>query len=462
MTASRNTNEQVQHVLVTTLVLNIIVAVSKIMLGWLTGALAIAADGVHSLTDGAGNVAGLVGNYYAGRPADENHPYGHKRFESLAALLIGALLLLTAWEMGQGVLDRLSANIPPQITSLTIGVLVVTLVINIAVATYQTRAGKRLKSQILLADAKNTQADVFVTLAVIISSVTVALTGWVWVDLVAALVVVVLIGRAAWEILQQTGLVLVDTAPYEADELNKMVMDVPADIVRARSRGTRDAPHIDIDVRVPPEMTTDQTHSIAYAIRQQVAAQVGEVQEVEVHFVPHHPYGRDAVLTARAYADARGLSTHEVQLLHDERGCVLEMHVEVSPELTLAEAHTLVSDLEADIVGALDHVDNVVTHIEPQHTTPEIENTAVRIREAQHLETKAHHLLVSTYPDADWHDLTVRPLPHGYALSLHTTLAPCMTVDAAHTVAENAETLLRSHIEPLQRVIIHTEPFDHD
>ncbi|MEO1645879.1 MAG: cation diffusion facilitator family transporter, partial [Chloroflexota bacterium] len=257
MTATQNTNEQVQQVLLTTLVLNIIVAISKIMLGWLTGALAITADGVHSLTDGAGNIAGLVGNYYAGRPADENHPYGHKRFESLAALLIGALLLLTAWEMGQGVLDRLSANIPPQITALTIGVLVVTLVINIAVATYQVRAGKRLKSQILLADAKNTQADVFVTLAVIISSMTVVLTGWVWVDLVAALVVVVLIGRAAWEILQQTGLVLVDTAPYEADELNKMVMDVPADIIRARSRGTRDAPHIDIDVRGHLRRNTD-------------------------------------------------------------------------------------------------------------------------------------------------------------------------------------------------------------
>src|SRR5215510_10967753 len=89
----------VQRVLLLTLVLNLTVAFGKILLGLVTGALAITADGFHSITDSAGNLAGLVALRVAAKPADQNHPYGHHRFESLAALLIGALLLLTAWEI---------------------------------------------------------------------------------------------------------------------------------------------------------------------------------------------------------------------------------------------------------------------------------------------------------------------------------------------------------------------------
>ena len=461
MSIPANPAKDVQRVLWTTLGLNIAVAIGKIILGLMTGALAITADGFHSLTDGAGNIAGLIGNYYAGRPADENHPYGHQRFETLAALLIGALLLLTAWEMVQGVIERLQDAIPPQISPPVFIVLIVTLLINIMVSSYQIQEGKRLKSAILLADAQNTRADVFVTLAVIISTAIVALTGWLWVDILAACVVVLLIGKAAWGILKQTGLVLVDTAPYEADELQAMLPDIEADVIRARSRGTRDSAHIDIDVRVPPEMTTDQTNSIAYAIRKQLENQVEGLEEVEVHFVPHHPQGRDAVLTARAYADARGLSTHEVQISQDSRACILEMHVEVPAGQTLAEAHEVVSALEADVASALPEIDRVVTHIEPRA----IEALPVddsRVRLVQSIEERAICLLGERYPDAGWHDILARCLPHGFALSIHATLSPEMSVESAHSFAESAEVLLRSRLPELQRVTIHTEPYDHE
>lgn len=284
MAISQNARQEVQSVLSITLALNIAVAIAKIILGLLTGALAITADGFHSLTDGAGNVAGLIGNYYAGRPADENHPYGHGRFETLAALLIGALLLLTAWELAQNIFERLQQALPPQTPPLVFIILIATLVINIFVSSYQIHAGKRLNSDILLADAQNTRADVFVTLAVIISTAIVAITGWVWVDIAAGLLVVVLIGKAAWGILKQTGEVLVDTAPYEADELHNMISEIDVDIVRARSRGTRYSAHIDIDVRVAPETTIIHTNLIADAIRQQLENELQGLEEVEVHF----------------------------------------------------------------------------------------------------------------------------------------------------------------------------------
>ncbi|MDQ7027350.1 MAG: cation diffusion facilitator family transporter [Anaerolineae bacterium] len=464
MTNSINTRQQVRHVLIVTLILNLLVAFGKIGLGLATGALAITADGFHSLTDSAGNITGLVANWVAARPPDDDHPYGHRRFETMAALLIGALLLLTAWEMIQGVIDRLQITVTPQITPLTLLVLIGTLLVNIGVSQYQIGAGKRLKSEILLADAKNTRADVFITLSVIISSVIVAVTGWAWVDIVAALVVVILIGKAAWEIVSQTGQVLVDTAPYSPEHLTTLIADMPniCGIVRARSRGSRDAVHIDIDVRVAPEMTAEQSNSITYAIRKRLESQLEGIAEIEVHFVPYHPNGRDAVLTARAYADARGLSTHEVQICHDKRGTVLEMHVEVPPQQTLAQAHEQVSQLEADVTHALPDIDRVVTHIEPAQRQQSVLDDWHLMSRAIVIQSEAKVLLNTHYSGVGWHDLSARPLNHGFAMNCHATLPAQMSVEAAHNMAESAETLLRGAIPELARVTIHTEPFDHE
>lgn len=460
-TRTRNRRQQVRRVLLLTLICNVAVAAGKIIIGMITGALAITADGFHSLTDSAGNVAGLVGNALAQQPPDDEHPYGYRRFESLAALLIGALLLLTAWEMLQGVISRVQAGQIPQITPLAFVVLGVTLLINIGVSTYQIRAGERLQSEILLADAKNTRTDVFVTLSVLVSMALVWWTDWLWIDLVAAGVVTVLVGKAAWDIVKQTGRVLVDTAPFPPEEIRALLAEMPQmpEVVRVRSRGPADAAHIDIDLRVAPEMTAEQSNNLAYAVRQRLRDAYDGLAEVEVHFAAHHANGRDAVLTARAYADARGLGTHEVQISRDERGLVLEMHVEVEAGQTLQEAHAQVTALEGDVHGALPHLDRVVTHIEPApHTQPDADTedaTAVtRIHEA------AADLLRDEYPAVDWHELVARQVSHGYALNVHAALPPQMSVEAAHDVAESAETFLRARLSSLSRVTIHTEPYD--
>jgi divalent metal cation (Fe/Co/Zn/Cd) transporter len=289
-----------------------------------------------------------------------------------------------------------------------------------------------------------------------------AFTGWVWLDIAAALLVTILIGKAAWEILQQTGRVLVDTAPYSSEELKHIIDDISPDIIRARSRGSLDAAHIDIDLQVPPEMTTEQNNSIAYAIRRRIGEKLEGIAEIEVHFVPHHANGRNPILTARAYADARGLSTHEVQMSYDSRGCVLEMHVEVPAQQSLVEAHEQVSLLEADVSEALPEVDRVVTHIEPQQA-PLAANTAkIAMERCEEIHVQVQNLLQQYYPKVGWHDLAVRAEQYGFALNLHATLPAEMSVEAAHNLAENAESLLRVQQPLLSRVTIHTEPFDHE
>src|SRR5512145_293671 len=157
-----NTYNQVRRVLVITLMLNIIVAVSKIIIGLVSGVLSITADGFHSTVDGSSNIVALVANRLASRPPDEDHPFGHQRFETIAALGIGGFLLVTAFEIVSGALERLQGGgDPPEITPLTFAVMIGTLLVNLFVTWYEAREGRRLSSVLLTADAAHTRTDVF-------------------------------------------------------------------------------------------------------------------------------------------------------------------------------------------------------------------------------------------------------------------------------------------------------------
>lgn len=450
--------QQVGRVLVITLVLNLIVALGKIVVGALSGVLAISADGFHSLIDGASNIVALVANRVANKPPDANHPYGHRRYETLAALGIGALLMLTAWEIVSGALERLQSGDMPEITAITLAVPALTLVVNIFVSRYERREGQRLKSELLLADAENTGADVYVTLSVLLSTLAVHFLGWAWIDPVAALVVVVLIARAGLKVLRQTGRVLVDTAPYKPEMLTRIVQAAPGvrEVARVRSRGSVDDAHVDIDVRVAPETTADRSAAIAENIRRLLQEDLSGIREVEVHFLPDAGAPLDYTLTARAHADALGLYTHEVRVSEGPDGVMLEMHVEVPPNQTLADAHEQVSQLEDEVRASLPDVDEVVTHIEPalEPLTAYMDDNA----SADQLRDDAESFLYRHYPQGDWHDLRITPYEDGYAIALHTVLPAETTVQAAHDQAEAAEVLLRSRFDQLRRVTIHTEP----
>ncbi len=452
--------QQVRRVLLITLFLNVLVAFGKILLGAFSGSLAVLADGFHSLTDGAGNVAGLVATSIAARPPDEDHPYGHRRFETLAALLVGGLLLLTAWEMLQGVLERLQTQMIPEINALLFAVLGATLLMNIGVSTYQIRAGRRLQSEILLADARNTRADVYVTLSVIGSTALVSLTGLAWIDAAAALVVIALIAHAAWQIVRQTGSVLVDTAPFTSQQVRDALAAGAAlpEILRVRSRGTADDAHIDLDLLVPPAMTADHSESLARKIEQQLREAFPGVSEVKVQFLAQNADADDPILVARALADGLGLSTHEVHLLQEGGSGLLELHVEVPAGQTLHDAHAQVSALERELVRALPSVGRVVTHIEPRQPQAAAESSATSQSQAERICKRARAYLQAAYPHVGWHHFATHATPHGFALNLHAALPPQISLEAAHELAESAEVSLRGAMPELARITIHTEP----
>lgn len=447
----------INRVLIVSIFLNAVVAISKVIVGVSTGSIAIIADGFHSLGDGSSSVIGLIAHNIASRPPDTDHPYGHQRFETLATLAIGILLVLTAWETLKGIIERIGDSATPNLTPLAFGVMIFTLFVNIGINRYQAWVGRKLNSDLLLADASHTAADIFVTLSVLFSMALTVSLGWAWVDIVAASVVVVLILRAAWQILSRSGRILVDTAPYPPELLTELALRVPEvfHVVRARSRGTADHAYIDLDVQASPTMTTRQAARIADAVTAQLHHALSGVAEVAVRFVPDSRPPVDYALAVRALADPLGLRTHNVVLSRVGHSYLLDLHVEVPAGQTLAEAHAAVTRLEEGIRRDLPQVREVASHIEP---LPSTKQAHACVALSEDLCQKLHALLSDHFPQGGWHDLSLHRQSAGLNVVAHAYLPPHLPIESAHDLAEQAERFLRGRLPTLNRVTIHTEP----
>ena len=166
---SKERNTTIRRVLAGVLTANWVVALTKLAFGIVSGSAAVTGDGLHSFIDGGSNVLGLVAMSIAARPADDDHPYGHGKFEALASLGIGAMVGIGMLELGRMAIDSLMQNRHPVVTYEMIGMMSASLVINLTVTRIELRYGQRMRSPLLLADAQHTLSDAFVTVSVLIS-----------------------------------------------------------------------------------------------------------------------------------------------------------------------------------------------------------------------------------------------------------------------------------------------------
>src|SRR5881296_3456981 len=200
----------VRRVLGGLLVANIVVVLAKATIGMLAGSLAVLGDAVHSSVDAVYNVLGLFVVRVAAQAPDEEHPYGHGKFETLGALAIVVFLSITGFELVRSAIGSLiRGGHTVQVSDLGVALLLATLLTNIFVAWYENRRGHQLSSELLIADAAHTRTDVFITIGVLIG-VLFSRRGATWVDPAIAIVIALLIVRVAYQILSRAVPVLVD------------------------------------------------------------------------------------------------------------------------------------------------------------------------------------------------------------------------------------------------------------
>lgn len=270
--------------------MNFAVAVFKIVIGTMANSGSIIADGYHSLSDGSGNIVGIIGLFIAGRPEDESHPYGHKKFETISSLMISALLFAVGCKVAYGsVLTMISPQVPA-ISTLSFIVMTATLMVNIFVVKYERSQGLKLGSDVLVSDSEHTKSDILITSGVIFTMILLKFGFPPIIDGLVSLMISGFIFKASYEIFTASSNVLADGAALSSEEICEAVMSCQGVLAchKVRSRGRQDDIHIDLHAQTHPSMTVAEAHDLDHAIQQVLKAKFGQEVSVIVHIEPHH------------------------------------------------------------------------------------------------------------------------------------------------------------------------------
>jgi cation diffusion facilitator family transporter len=286
-TAGPSRHQAVSRVLARVLVLNLAVAVAKLVLGYATGAVSIVSDGFHSLTDSTSNIIGLIGLRAARKPPDVDHPYGHRKFETLAAAAIFMFLVLAVLEIGRAALRRFASPAPPEVTWVSFAVMFSTLVVNVLVVRYESGQGRALKSELLLADSVHTRSDVFATIGVLVSLTAVAF-GYPLLDPIGGLIIALLIGRTSYEIARDTSGILSDRVVINEDDIRQVVMNVSEVLGchRIRTRGSMDHVFLDLHVWFPAAMALRDAHGLSHEVKDRLMERFPQIADAIIHIEP--------------------------------------------------------------------------------------------------------------------------------------------------------------------------------
>jgi cation diffusion facilitator family transporter len=279
---------EVARVLIRVLLLNLVVSIAKIGFGYSSGAISILSDGFHSLTDTASNVVGLVGVRAARRPPDDDHPYGHRKFETVAAIGVVGFLALVMLEVLRNAFNTLSGrSAPPDISTAGFVVMAITVAVNIIVVRYESGEAERLGSEVLLADATQTRGDVWSSLTVIIALAG-ARSGLPILDPIGALVVAAFIGHSGYQIAQTTMKILSDRIVMSEADIEHVVMSVDGVLGchQIRTRGSADHVFLDFHVWLPSDMRLTDAHDISHIVKDRLMTRYPQIVDAVIHLEP--------------------------------------------------------------------------------------------------------------------------------------------------------------------------------
>lgn len=298
----------VRRVLWWVLAANLAVIVAKVAVGIRTGSIAVLGIAADSGIDALNNVVGLAAVRVAATPPDEEHPYGHGKFETLGALAVVSFLSITCFELVRSGVARLATDVPPpDLSAAAFWVLGATLPVNLLVSWMESRKGRDLDSEILRADARHTLADGIVTAGVLVGLALVTL-GWTRGDGWIGLMVAVMIGYNGFQILRQTVPVLVDRRALTADRIRMYVRETPGVMAATeiRSRGRPGEAFAELTIHVHPEKNVAEAHRVADRVERRLEEE--GFAGVVVHVEPG-PRPRESSHAARS--SDTGSSGHE-------------------------------------------------------------------------------------------------------------------------------------------------------
>ena len=247
------------------------------------------ADGFHSVSDGASNIVGIIGIALASKPKDNEHPYGHKKFETIASMFIGTMLLFISFNVIKSSISKLLNPSSLEVSIESLIIIIITLFINIFVALYENKQGRKLNSQILIADSLHTKSDIFVSIGVLIALISIKLGLPVIVDTIASFVVALFIIYAAYEIFKENIYSLTDKVILDKEVVVDILEEFKdiKNVHNIRSRGYKDHVFLDMHIKVDSNLSVDEAHDLVHKIEDTLAYKLGKKIDVIIHVEPN-------------------------------------------------------------------------------------------------------------------------------------------------------------------------------
>ncbi len=431
----------------------------KLSAGVASGSLGLISEALHSGTDLVAALLTFFAVGVAGRPADEQHQYGHGKAEHLAALFEASTLALVSAGVAALAVARLGGWIEIKVDAAWWAFVVIAFVLAIDVSRtlVSLRTARRFKSAALLSNALHFGSDFAGSLAVLAGLVAVR-AGWAAGDSVAALFVGALVLSAAVRLMRRNVDVLMDRAPADAEaaaERAIAALEPAVTLRRLRMRSAAGRHFADVVIAVAPDSAVGQGHAAADAVEEAVERALPET-DVVVHVEPSE---EDAVTRELAHAAAMGVARvreiHNINVVHVGGRTEVSLHLKLPGDVSLAEAHAVASQVERTIERALPAVDAVRTHLEPlaEEAEGHARSGPESARDAE-LITRIAAAEAGTGP----RELRFLQTVDGLVVFLTLGLDPDVPLAEAHARASLIEERIRRELPGVSDVIVHTEP----
>jgi cation diffusion facilitator family transporter len=434
--------------------------IGKFAVGFTTGSLGIISEGLHSFLDLGAAALTYMAVRVSDKPADPEHPYGHGKVESVAALVETGLLFLTCiWILYEAVHRLLKGGQHVEVTWWAVAVILVSIIIDISRARALKRVAKKTNSQALEADALHFSSDVLSS-AVVLVGLGFVYLGWPKADSIAAIGVSISVCYIGWKLGKRTIDTLIDTAPQGAaqkiTELANTVSGV-AKVQRVRVRPAGSVLFVDIEVAVGRGLSQQCVVKIQQEISTVIRAEMPEA-EVNVLTQPLALDDETVHEHIRIIAFNHNAAVHHVTVhrANDKPSVCLDL--EVDGHKSIQEAHDMATHLENDIRDEFGGDIEVETHIEPLQTGG-TDGEDVTIEELDMIKKHLERLLAERNILSELHKIRARQTTEGLIVIFHCRVEPNRTVAEVHKAVDDIERRIRlEHPGIWWRIVAHAEP----
>lgn len=379
---------EINKVLWITMFLNLIPTILKLFFGYRTQSLSLIAGGFDSFFDSMTNIIGLIGIRIASKPADKEHPYGHRKAETFTALIISYILFITCYQLINNAIEQIRnpSIISSKVEMWSFIVIVISLITQSIVVYYELTVGRKLKSDILIADALHSRADVFASLSLIISQVLVFYS-FALADPIFTILIVLVIVRMGIEIIIEAIPTLLDKNKLLIDKVEEIALTVVGvrTVHNIRSRGHEEAIFADLHIQVDPTLSIDESHRIAHEIEQRLQSFNKSIQDVTVHVETDiqsnlNDKGGSVSQVIRLIAQDNNLELVHIWAVEIEKRYNIELHISHKKDDLLSDAIKINKKLEGDIRKKIPNIQDCILYFEPFKKNP-LFNQTINISE---------------------------------------------------------------------------------